>query len=82
MGHTIQCRVRKIIATELGVNHEALTPTCCLAALGADTLHLWEIAFQIEREVDAEISDDDRERCKTVADWEKLAMKLAGEAVS
>lgn len=82
MGNTIQCRVRRIIATELGVAHEDLTPTCRLADLGADTLNLWEIAFGIERETDAEICDDMRERCKTVQDWCDLADQLAGDPVS
>jgi acyl carrier protein len=82
VGNTIQCRVKRIIATELGVAHEDLTPTCRLADIGADTLNLWEIAFGIEREVDAEICDDMRERCKTVGDLVVLAEQLAGEDVA
>ncbi len=64
---TIPERVSKIIAEQLGVKPERITPEADFADdLGADSLDTVELVMAFEEEFGLEISDEDAERMKKV----------------
>ena len=66
---TIPERVSKIIAEQLGVKPERITPEADFADdLGADSLDTVELVMAFEEEFNLEISDEDAERMKKVKD--------------
>lgn len=61
--------VRKIIAEQLSVNEDDITPDTSFAEdLNADSLDLVELVMALEQEFDIEIDDDSIEKIKTVGD--------------
>ncbi len=63
----IEERVKKIIAEELGVDEEEVTPDATFVEdLGADSLDTVELVMKLEEEFGVEISDDDAEKILTV----------------
>jgi acyl carrier protein len=59
---TIEEKARQIIAEQLGVNLDEVTPKAKLSDdLGADSLDVIEIVMQFEEEFDLDISDDELE---------------------
>lgn len=64
---TIQERVVKIIAEQLGIKPEKITPEATFVDdLGADSLDTVELVMAFEEEFRLEISDEDAERMKKV----------------
>lgn len=62
-------RVKKIIAEQLDVEEQKITPSAnFLDDLGADSLDTVELVMALEEEFDTEIPDEDAEKIKTVQD--------------
>ncbi len=62
-------RVKEIVAEQLGVSPEQVTPEAKFVEdLGADSLDTVELVMALEEEFGAEIPDEDAEKLQTVAD--------------
>lgn len=65
----IQEKVKKIIAEQLGVSEEQVTPEAKFVEdLGADSLDTVELVMALEEEFETEIPDEDAEKILTVGD--------------
>ena len=65
---TVEERVKKIIAEQLGVEEDEVTPEASFVEdLGADSLDTVEIVMALEEEFEIEIPDEDAEKILTVA---------------
>ena len=74
-------KVREIIAKQLGVKLEEVTPQATFTDdLGADSLDTVEIVMALEEEFKAEIPDEDAEKMKTVGEAIKYIEEKAGKA--
>ena len=66
---TNQERLIEIIAKQLGVDEENVTPdSSFMEDLGADSLDTVELVMALEEEFDIEIPDSDAEKIQTVQD--------------
>lgn len=66
---SIEERVKKIIADELGVSEDKVIPEAKFTDdLGADSLDQVELIMRFEDEFGVEIPDDDTEKIVTVGD--------------
>ena len=66
---SIEDRIRTIIATELGVKPEQITPAAkFIEDLGADSLDTVELVMALEEEFGNEIPDEDAEKLTSVGD--------------
>ena len=64
---TVDERVKKIIAEQLGVEEDEVVPEASFVEdLGADSLDTVELVMALEEEVEIEIPDDDAEKILTV----------------
>ncbi|MFZ3014078.1 MAG: acyl carrier protein [Nitrospira sp.] len=64
---TVDERVKKIIAEQLGVEAEEVTPEASFVEdLGADSLDTVELVMALEEEFSIEIPDEDAEKILTV----------------
>jgi acyl carrier protein len=64
---TVSERVYDIVATQLGVSKEQITPeTHFVNDLGADSLDQVELVMELEEEFDINIPDDAAEKIQTV----------------
>lgn len=64
---SIEERVKKIVAEQLGVNEaEVQTNSSFVDDLGADSLDTVELVMALEEEFDCEISDEEAEKITTV----------------
>jgi acyl carrier protein len=62
-------RVREIVAEQLGVDVEEVTPEASFTDdLGADSLDTVELVMALEEEFGIEIPDEDAEKISTVGD--------------
>lgn len=60
-------RVRKVIAEQLDVSEEEVTPQASFTDdLGADSLDIVELVMGLEEEFEIEIPDEDAEKIQTV----------------
>jgi acyl carrier protein len=65
----VESKIRTIIAEQLGVKPEEVTPTASFVDdLGADSLDTVELIMALEEEFNVEIPDEDAEKMKTVGD--------------
>ncbi|MCX7761192.1 MAG: acyl carrier protein [Hydrogenothermaceae bacterium] len=66
---SIEQRVKEIIADQLGVEMEKITPEAKFVDdLGADSLDVVELIMAFEEEFNVEIPDEDAEKIATVGD--------------
>ena len=66
---TNQERLIEIIAKQLGVDEDNVTPDASfMEDLGADSLDTVELVMALEEEFDIEIPDSDAEKIRTVQD--------------
>ncbi|MCW8884447.1 MAG: acyl carrier protein [Motiliproteus sp.] len=64
---TIEERVRKIVAEQLGVKEEEVTSEASFVEdLGADSLDTVELVMALEEEFETEIPDEEAEKITTV----------------
>jgi len=64
---SVQDRVIEIVASQLGVNKDQITPeTSFINDLGADSLDTVELVMELEEEFDINIPDDAAEKIQTV----------------
>jgi acyl carrier protein len=64
---TVEERVKKIIAEQLGVEEDEVTPEASFVEdLGADSLDTVELVMALEEEFAIEIPDEDAEKILTV----------------
>ena len=64
---SVEDRVKKIIAEQLGVDEEEVIPEASFVDdLGADSLDTVELVMAFEEEFDIEIPDEDAEKILTV----------------
>jgi len=69
MAMSAEDRLRKIIAKELGVSEEEVTPDASfIDDLNADSLDLVELIMALEEEFGVKISDEEADKIKTVRD--------------
>ncbi|MFQ5828272.1 MAG: acyl carrier protein [Candidatus Methylomirabilia bacterium] len=69
MAKPIEERVREIVAEQLGVAEDEVTPTAkFIEDLGADSLDTVELVMAFEEEFGFEIPDEDAEKIGTVGD--------------
>lgn len=61
-------QIRTIIATQLRITPDTVTPDATLQSLGADSLDIVELIMRFEDEFKIEINDADAEALHTVAD--------------
>ena len=65
----VEERVKKIIAEQLGVEEEDITPEASFVDdLGADSLDTVELVMAFEEAFDIDIPDEDAEKIATVKD--------------
>lgn len=66
---SVEDRVKQIVAEQLGVEEDQVTPTASfMDDLGADSLDTVELVMALEEEFDIEISDEDAEKIQKVSD--------------
>jgi acyl carrier protein len=64
---SIEERVKKIVAEQLGVKEEDIQPSASFVEdLGADSLDTVELVMALEEEFETEIPDDEAEKITTV----------------
>ena len=64
-----QNRIIDIIANQLGVDKEMVTPSANIVDdLGADSLDVVELVMALEESFDTEIPDEEAEKIRTVQD--------------
>ncbi len=80
---SLQDKVRSIIAEQLGVKPEQVTPQASfIDDLGADSLDTVELVMALEEEFGIEIPDEDAEKMVTVGDAIKYIEEKAGQKAS
>jgi len=73
-------KVKDIIAEELGVEREKLTPEASfMEDLGADSLDTVELVMAFEKEFDIDIPDEDAEKLRTVGEALKYLHDKTGK---
>lgn len=66
---SIEDRLKKIIADQLGVDESQVIPSASFEEdLNADSLDLVELIMSLEEEFGIEISEEDAEKIRTVGD--------------
>jgi acyl carrier protein len=76
MSDAMTGKIRGLVAEQLGVDIESLTPEAhILEDLGADSLDVVELVMAIEEQFDIEIPDEDAESMRTLGDVEKYVIE-------
>jgi acyl carrier protein len=69
MASAVEEKVRTIVAEQLGVGQDEVTPDASfIEDLGADSLDIVELVMALEEEYDLEITDEEAEKIRTVQD--------------
>ena len=77
MSNNLESKVIGIVAEQLHMNAQEITPASTLVNLGADSLDRVELVMKFEEEFHIEIRDEDAEKLVTVADLIAYIQKLA-----
>ena len=64
-------KVRKLIATQLGIGEKEIKEETTFEDLGIDSLEIFEIIMDLEDEFHIEIPNEDVENIKSIADINK-----------
>ena len=76
----VEEKVKDIIAEELGVEREKLTPEASfMEDLGADSLDTVELVMAFEKEFAIDIPDEEAEKLRTVGDALKYLHEKTGK---
>ena len=76
----VEEKVKDIIAEELGVEREKLTPEASfMEDRGADSLDTVELVMAFEKEFDIDIPDEEAEKLRTVGDALKYLHEKTGK---
>ena len=76
---TVEERVKKIIAEQLGVEEDEVTPEASFVEdLGADSLDTVELVMALEEEFGSEIPDEEAEKLTTVGEAVAYVEKMVG----
>ena len=76
---TIEQRVKKIVAEQLGVNEaEIKNESSFVDDLGADSLDTVELVMAFEENFDIEVPDEEAEKLQSVADVVAYIEKVQG----
>jgi acyl carrier protein len=76
----IEEKVKDIIAEELGVERDKVTPAASfMEDLGADSLDTVELVMAFEKEFDIDIPDEEAEKLRTVGDALKYLHDKSGK---
>jgi len=67
-GTDVEHKIRTMIAEQLHIAYDAVTPSSTLVSLGADSLDIVEMVMHLEETFDIEIKDEDAEALHTVQD--------------
>ncbi len=79
MAATVQERVIDIVASQLGVSKDQITPeTSFINDLGADSLDTVELVMELEEEFEINIPDDAAEKIQTVGQAVEFIEKSQG----
>ncbi|NUL83300.1 MAG: acyl carrier protein [Armatimonadetes bacterium] len=82
MDQAILEKVQKVVANQLGLKPEQVTPESTFNEdLGADSLEVVELIMEFESEFGVSIPDEDAERIRTVADACRYIEEKAGTTV-
>ena len=73
---SLDAKVTEIIAENLGVPNESVTPEKSFEELGADSLAVVELVMAFEDEFDIELDDGDAASLKTVKQTIEFVKKL------
>lgn len=80
MAMSAEDRLKKIIAKELSVTEEEVTPDASfIDDLNADSLDLVELIMALEEEFNVKISDEEADKIKTVRDAIDYVQEHASE---
>jgi acyl carrier protein len=72
----IVSKVETIIAEQLGISKDAVTPDASLESLGADSLDRVKIVMELEEAFGIEIKDKDVEQFSTVGEFINYVQNL------
>ena len=79
----IEAQMKELLSEHLGIDQTKITPNSgILDDLGADSLDTVEIVMSIEERFSIEVSDDDMENAKTVADLIGIVERAAQKAAA
>ena len=77
---TVDERVKKIIAEQLGVEEDEVTSEASFVEdLGADSLDTVELVMALEEEFSIKISDEEADKIKTVRDAMEFVQEHGGD---
>jgi len=77
MSNTVESKVVALVAEQLHMNAQEITPASTLTSLGADSLDRVELVMKFEEEFHIEIRDEDAEKLVTIADLVSYIQKLS-----
>jgi acyl carrier protein len=75
-GVDIEHKIRTIIAEQLHLSYDTVTPASTLVSLGADSLDIVELVMHLEETFDIEIKDEDAEALHTVQELISYVQRL------
>ena len=82
MSATVEERLKKIVADQLGVEESAVgLKAKIIEDLGADSLDIVELVMEIEEVFEIDIPDEDAESFQTVEDAMNFVKRTEGERV-
>lgn len=64
----IEAKLRSIVAAQLHIEADVITPEATLTSLGADSLDVVDLIMQVEDEFGIEVSDAAAEKMHTLGD--------------